>query len=184
MRRIYTNFIFDVVIAVVALAIGIVMLPPIGIGERLLELFMAVSVACFMLPYQIYKMKRNYGKIFVITFVEFCITVILILDLIAGQFDVLNLNFEVCRVIGLAVWIRSFCSLLCTYMRGFVRRGKYALPIFILGISSLSVSSVAFVTPFLSNVFLTWTLCIMFMLLGLAFGGLAFLFAPIKPNKH
>lgn len=184
MRKIYTNFLADLIIAIVALAIGIVMLPPIGIGERLLELFAALSVGIFMLPYQILKMKRNYGRIFIVTFIETCITVILILDLIAGQFDVLNINFEVCRVLGLAIWIRAFCSLLCTYLAGFARRrSKNALPIFILGIMSVTVGAIAFVRPFLSNTFLTWIFCIIFMLIGLAFGGLAFLYAPIKTNK-
>ena len=111
MKKIYTDFIADLIIACVALAIAIIMLPPIGIGEKLLELFVALSIGIFMLPYQIFKMKRNYGKIFIITFVEICITAILMLDLIAGQFDVLNLNFEVCRVLGIAIWIRAFCSL-------------------------------------------------------------------------
>ncbi len=184
MRKIYTNFIADLIIAIVALAIGIIMLPPIGIGEKCLEIFMAVSIACFMLPYQIYKMKRNFGKIFIVTFVEACITVLIILDLIVGQFDVLNINFEVCRVIGLAIWIRAFCSLLCTYMAGFARRSrKHALPIFILGLLSLSVGAIGFATPFLSNAFLTWILCIIFILVGIFFGGLAFLYAPIKPKR-
>ena len=185
MRKIYTNFLADLIIAIVALAIGIIMLPPIGIGEKLLELFVALSIGIFMLPYQIFKMKRNYGKIFIITFVEACVTGILILDLIAGQFDVLNINFEVCRVLGVAIWIRAFCSLLCTYMAGFSRRrSKYALPIFILGILSITVGSIGFARPFLSNAFLTWIVCIIFMLIGLAFGGLAFLYAPIKSNKQ
>lgn len=184
MRKIYTNYVADLIIAAVALAIGIVMLPPIGIGEKFLELFMAVTIASFMLPYQIFKMKHNYGTIFIITFIETCITVILILDLIIGQLDVLNINFEVCRVIGLAIWIRAFCSLLCTYMAGFARRrSKHALPIFIFGILSITVGSIGFTTPFLSNAFLTWILCIMFMLVGLAFLGLAFLYAPIKAKK-
>ena len=184
MKKIYTNFIVDIVIAAVALAIGIIMLPPIGIGEKLLEIFMALSIGCFMLPYQILKMQRNFGTIFIITFVETCITVLIILDLIVGQFNVLNVNFEVCRVIGLAVWIRSFCSLLCTYVGGFTRRRRnLALPLFIFGILSISVASVALATSILSNTFLTWTLCIIFILLGLAFGGLALLYAPIKPKK-
>ena len=184
MKKIYTDFIADIIIAVAALAIAIIMLPPIGIGEKLLELFVALSIGIFMLPYQIFKMKRNYGKIFIITFIEVCITVILILDLIAGQFDVLNINFEVCRVLGIAVWIRAFCSLLCTYMAGFARRrSKYALPIFILGILSITVGAIGFAHPFLSNTFLTWIFCVLFMLIALAFGGLAFLYAPIKPKQ-
>lgn len=180
MRKLYRNFTFDLTIALTALALGIIMLPPFGIGVYLLNLLLAATVVVYFLVYLWDKLRVSKGAIFLLTVAECIVYLFVIIDLILEQFrlfDVLN----VCRAIGIVLWARGTASIIGMYITAVTSsRAKSNLPGFILRILLICVGMYLLANPLLTPVFLNWTICILFLLSALAFGGLALLFSPVK----
>ena len=51
MKKLYRNFIFDLTVALAALVLGIVMLPPFGIGVYMLNVMLAAAIVVYFLVY-------------------------------------------------------------------------------------------------------------------------------------
>ena len=86
MKKLYRNFIFDLTIAITALVLGIVMLPPFGIGVYALNTLLAASIVVYFLVYLWDKLHRTKGAIFVLTVTECVIYLFVVIDLILQQF--------------------------------------------------------------------------------------------------
>ena len=180
MRKIYKNFIFDIVVAVVALALGIIMLPPFGIGEHALSVLMAITLASYLTIYTLDKIRRSKGTTLILALVEFSIIAIIALALLIQQFTPWRIT-EVCRIIGVAMWLRGVFSALGMYIIATnAKRQKYGVVKFILCVLLSTAGVYLFASPIISDLVLTWIICIIFLLAALVFGALAFLFAPIK----
>ena len=70
MKKLYRNFIFDLTIALAALVLGIVMLPPFGIGIYALNVLLAATIVVYFLVYLWDKLRRTKGAIFLLTVTE------------------------------------------------------------------------------------------------------------------
>ena len=180
MRKIYKNFIFDIVAAAVTLTLGIVMLPPFGIGERALNVLMAIMLASYLTVYTQDKIRRSKGTTLILTMVEFAIISLIALTLVIQQFSPLKIT-EVCRIIGFAMWLRGIFSTLGMYIiASNAKRQRYGIVKFVLCVLLSTVGVYLIAEPVISDLVLTWIICIIFLLEALAFSALAILFAPAK----
>ena len=180
MKKLYRNFIFDLTIALTALVLGIVMLPPFGIGIYALTVLLAATRVVYFLVYLWDKLRRTKGAIFLLTVTECVVYAFVILDLIMQQFHVIN-ALDVCRALGLVLWVRGTVSAIGMYINATSPgRRPATLPSFLLRISLISGGMFLLAHPLLTDIMLNWTMCIIFFISALAFGGLALLFSPSK----
>ena len=180
MKKLYRNFLFDLIIAISALVLGIIMLPPFGIGIYALNILLAATVVVYFLVYLWDKLRRTKGAIFLLTVVECVVYFFVILDLIMQQFHVFD-AISVCRALGVILWVRGTVSAIGMYITATCKTKQPAtLPSFLFRLFLISAGMLLLVHPLLNDIVLNWAMCILFYLSALAFGGLAFLFAPSK----
>lgn len=180
MKRLYRNFAFDLTIAITALVLGIVMLPPFGIGIFALNILLAASVVVYFLVYLWDKLKRTKGAIFLLTAAECILYLFIIIDLILQQFRVFE-ALSVCRALGLILWVRGTSSAIGMYITALsTSKKKGSLPSFLLRLLFISFGMLLSAHPLFNDKLLNWAMCIFFFLSALAFGGLALLFSPSK----
>lgn len=184
MKKLYKNFIFDIILAVLALALGIVMLPPFEIGQLALNILLAAALLAYLVIYLFDKVRRARGTIFILLALEFIVICVLILGLFLQQLKVFNVS-SVCATLGLVLWLRGAVCLISLYLTASVtRKTKYSLPSFLLYLLLVSVGAFTFAKPFVSDLALTWIICIFFFLVFIAFIFLAFLYSPSKKKKQ
>lgn len=180
MRKLYRNFTFDLTIALTALVLGVIMLPPFGMGVYLLNLLLAATIVVYFLVYLWDKLRCTKGSIFMLTVLECIIYLFVIIDLILEQFRLFD-ALNVCRAVGIVLWTRGTVSAIGMYINAITSsRRKNSLPGFLLRILLICVGVYLLANPLLTDVFLNWAICILFFLSALAFGGLALLFSPVK----
>ena len=115
MKKLYNSFIFDIIVAVIALALGIVMLPPFGIGNKVLNILLAITLVAYLIIYLFDKAKRAKGVLFILTVVEMVIICFVIVGLVVDQFSSIIIS-GVCRTIGLVVWLRGSVVSIGSYL--------------------------------------------------------------------
>ena len=180
MKKLYNSFIFDIIVAVIALALGIVMLPPFGIGNKVLNILLAITLVAYLIIYLFDKAKRAKGVLFILTVVEMVIICFVIVGLVVDQFSSIIIS-GVCRTIGLVVWLRGSVVSIGSYLSSPTqRRYKRSLVKFLLGLLSISAGAFLMGYPLISNMALTWIICIFFFICALIFGFLALLYSPSK----
>ncbi len=183
MKKLYRNFIFDLTIAITALVLGIIMLPPFGIGVYALNILLASTIVVYFLVYLWDKLKRTKGAIFLLTATECVVYFFVVIDLIIQQFSPFE-ALSVCRALGLVLWVRGTVSAVGMYITALsTSRKKSSLPSFLLRIFLISAGMYLLAHPLFTNLLLNWAMCILFFLSALAFGGLALLFSPGKKNN-
>ena len=180
MKKLYRNFVFDLTIAICALVLGIIMLPPFGIGIYALNILMAATIVVYFLVYLWDKLKRTKGAIFLLTVAECVVYAFVILDLIVEQFTSFD-AITVCRALGLVLWVRGTVSIIGMYISAMssTRKGGN-LPRFLFRIFLISSGMYLLAHPLFTDLLLNWAICILFYISALAFGGLAILFSPGK----
>ena len=180
MKKLYKSFIFDIIIAVIALALGIVMLPPFGIGQQALNILMAVTLAAYLALYTFDKIRRSKGATLILTLVEFCIIATIALALVIQQFSSLRIS-GVCRIIGMVMWLRGVFSALEMYISASgAKKQRYGIPKFLACVFLSTVGVYLFAAPIVSDLVLTWVICSLFFACALVFGILAVLFSPLR----
>ena len=180
MKKLYRNFIFDLTIAITALVLGIVMLPPFGIGVYALNVLLAATIVVYFLVYLLDKLKRTKGAIFLLTVTECVVYFFVIIDLVLQQFRLFD-ALSVCRALGLVLWVRGTVSAIGMYIIALsLSRKKSTLPSFLSRILMISIGAYLFAHPLFTDNMLNWAMCILFFISALAFGGLALLFSPSK----
>ena len=180
MKKLYRNFIFDLTVALAALVLGIVMLPPFGIGVYMLNVMLAAAIVVYFLVYLWDKLKRTKGAIFLLTVTECVVYAFVILDLIMQQFHVID-ALSVCRALGIVLWTRGTVSVIGMYINATTsNRRPASLPSFLSRILLISGGMFLLAHPLLTDIILCWAMCIVCYVSALAFGGLALLFSPGK----
>ena len=183
MRHLYKNFVFDLVIAISALVLGIAMLPPFGIGIYALNILLAATLVVYFLVYLWDKLARSKGAIFMLTVLECFVYLLVIVNLILHQFKIIN-TISVCRALGIVLWTRGTISAIGMYIKALSSKHRRShLPDFLFRLFMISVGMLFIAHPLLTDTILNWAMCILFYLSALAFGGLAILFSPIKQHK-
>ena len=184
MKKLYKNFIFDIIIAVIALALGVVMLPPFGIGQQALNILMAITLAAYLAIYTFDKIRRSKGAILVLTLVEFCIITVIALALVIQQFSPLKIS-GVCRIIGVVLWLRGVFSALGMYiLASSAKRQKYGVIRFLICALLSAFGVYLFAAPIITDLALTWIICITFFACALIFGALGILFSPMRRKSR
>ena len=180
MKRIYTNFVFDIVIATLFLALGIVMLPPFEIGIKVLNVLFAVLLVCYLVSFLYDKIKRARGSILVLSFVEFIIVSIVAIGQLLQQFKLFNLSSG-CATLGFVLAVRGIFSVIEMYMLASTsKRARYNLPLFIGYLALASVGVFLLARPFISDLIINWVLSGVCFLIAVIFTGFALLYAPRK----
>ncbi len=181
--RIYKNYIFDIVIAGLALVLGIVMLPPFGIGQHLLNLLLAISLAAYLVIHLFGKLQRTKGTAFILTLFEFSVVCIIIVGLIFQQLRVFNIA-GVCRTLGVVLWLRGIVSITVMYINlGTLKSARYNLSKFILYLLLITAGVYLFANPLITDIIFNWILCVVMLLTAVIFGFLAFIYSPSKVKR-
>ncbi len=181
--RTYKNYIFDIVISILAVALGVVMLPPFGIGQVLLNLLLAISLAAYLVIHLFGKLQRTRGTTFILTLIEFSVVCIIIVGLIFQQFRVFNI-VGVCRTLGVVLWLRGVVSITVMYINlGTTKSARYNLPKFLLYLLLITAGVYLFANPLITDIVFNWILCVVMLLTGVIFAFLAFIYSPSKHKK-
>ena len=183
MKNIYKNFIADVIIAILALALGIIMLPPFGIGQQVLNVLLAVALIFYLALYLLGKITASSGSVLILTVVEFTIVALIALGLILQQFKVFTIT-GVCTTFGIVIWLRGVVCLVRGYfVSTSAARRRYSLLLFIGYIFLVSLGAYMFAKPFISDEALVWIFSITFFVIALLFVVFAILYTPKKNTK-
>jgi len=182
MKKIYKNFVFDIIAAVVALALGIVMLPPFGIGQQLLNILLAVTLVAYLVIYLYDKLRRNKGITFVLSLVEFIVISLVAIGLVFQQFSHIEIS-GVCSTIGIVLWLRGMVSALGMYITASsLKKSKRTLTEFVIALFVISVGAYFFAHPIVSDLVLTWIIDIVFFL-QLSYSRVSPIFSPLSKRK-
>lgn len=182
MKRIYTNFVFDVIMAIIFLALGIVMLPPLNIGPKAMNILFAVLLVTYLVSFLYDKIKRTRGSILILSCIEFIVVSIVAVEQILQQFSLFNLS-GACETFGFVIALRGIISVVEMYILASTsKRAKYSLPAFMAYLLLVCAGVFVMARPFISDLIINWILCGVFFLLTLIFTGFAFLYAPTKKN--
>ena len=73
MQTLYKNYIFDIVIALIALALGIVMLPVFGISEIFIDIMLALALGVYLVFFLFDRLRHSRGTVFILTIIEFIV---------------------------------------------------------------------------------------------------------------
>ncbi len=178
MQRIYKNFWFDLICAVVSLALGIAMLPTFGIVSIVLNALLAATLLGYLIVFMIDKLNRTRGLIFVLAVIEFIAIVLIIAELLVEQFTPLRVG-GVCQTVGIVLWLRGVVMVIGMYSAALsVRKPQDKMSRFIIGVALISFGMYLFTNPLIPDAVMEWVLCIALFLFALIFAGLAYLFSP------
>lgn len=180
MQNIYKNFVFDIIIAVLALAVGILMIPTFGIASHALNILLAITLAVYLVVFLFGKLRRTNGTVFVFTVIEFIVISAIVIGLIFQQFRLIAIS-GICQTIGLVMWLRGLVMALGMYISSIAsKKPRRDIPRFFIALLLISVGAFLFAKPIISDAVLEWVLCISFFVYAIIFAALAFLFAPTK----
>ncbi len=183
MQRMYKNFVFDLAVAVISIALAIVMLPPFGISQYVLNILLALTLVIYLSSFLFDKLRHTKGTVFIFTLVEFLAISFIVIGLVVRQFMPLNIA-NVWQALGSAIWLRGVVMTLEMYVSAMAsKKPRRNIPRLILSIAFISVGAFLFAHPITSDEVLEWVMCISFFICALIFAGLAFLFAPLKKSK-
>ena len=183
MGKLYRNFLFDIIAAVICLTMGIVMLPPIGIGGYIVRVLLALVLLAYLVLYLVDKIKKSRGTVFILGVVEFVLVSLIILDLFLEQFKILNIS-GICHTVGLVLALRGVMSALAMYITAYnTKRKKKNLPLFLVSLLLIGAGVFLFANPILSDKVINWVLCVLFFLCFVIYSALALLFAPERKSK-
>ena len=184
MRGLYKKFAFDLIVAIVALALGVVMLPLFGIVEIFVDILLAAALCAYLVLFLYDKLKHTRGTVFALTVVEFVLIAIVALWLIIQQFTSIR-TASVCQVIGTVLWLRGAVIIAKLYIGALnVRKPRRELPWLGAALAMVTVGVWLFVSPIFSDTFCEWLICIALFITALIFFLLAFLFSPPKKPKR
>ena len=178
--RTYRNYIFDIVISALGAVLGVLMLPPFGIGGHLLNLLLAISLAAYLAIHLFGKLQRTRGTTFILTLIEFCAVCIIIIGLIFQQLRIFNV-VGVCRTLGVVLWLRGMVSITVMYINlGTLKSARYNRPKFVLYLALITAGVYLFANPLITDVVFNWILCVAMLLCSVIFAFLAFIYSPSR----
>ncbi len=178
MQKLYKNHVFDIIAAIVSLAVFIVMIPPFGIARYALNILLAVTIGIYAYLYLFPRLTSTHGVPFVLATTEFVIIALVIISLVIQQLRLVELS-SVCTTVGLVLWVRGVMLTAVTYLGALgAKKPRKSLTEFIIGMVLTTVGALLFAKPIISDAVLEWVLCILFFVYALLFGVLAFLYWP------
>ena len=181
-KKLYKNFVFNIIIATLALALAIVMLPPFKIGQTVLNILLAATLLAYIVIYLFDRVRRTKGMLFFLSLAELVIVAVMALGLVLRQFSIFELS-SVCGTVGIVLWLRGIIALVSMYVTSQNTKIKYSLPMFSLYLFVTSLGMFLYARPFISDLVLTWMICVFFFISALVFAALALLYSPTKRKR-
>ena len=176
MGKLYKNYIFDIIVALVALALGVVMLPVFGISAVCIDLLIALALVAYLVLIIYDKLKRTQGTAFALTAVEFGFLSLQVLMLIIQQFSALHIA-TVCQFVGVVLLLRGVVMALTLYISAMAyKKPRRELAAMIIALLMTVTGTYLAVSPYIDEIILEWVMCIALFIAALAFAALAFLF--------
>ena len=174
--KLYRKAWFDIIVAALAVALGVVFLPPFGIVEKFVKILLALALAAYLVLFLLDKLKHVRGIIFGMTAFEFVLLALVAVSLVIQQF-IPETVASVCQVLGAVLWLRGFVMTTTMYVAALnARKPRRDLPLLFSALLMMTVGSWFFFSPIFSDTVCEWIICIALFLTGLIFGCLAFLF--------
>lgn len=181
MLTLYKNYIFDIVVAIIALALSIVMLPVFGISEIFIDIMLALALGVYLAFFLFDKLRHSKGTVFILTIIEFIVIVIVAFGLVFQQFGIIIRFSAVCQTVGLVIWMRGVVMALSLYLASLsAKKPTRSLVKFIIGIVLISLGAALITSTFIPDEVIEWVICVVLFVAALVFGALAFLFSPLK----
>lgn len=183
MKKIRSSFVLCVVAAILSLVIGIVMLPPLNIGQNMLSALLALVLGACMIAFILPEIMSTRGVICILNFVEFVLIAIVALVLVVEE--VLPfMDYGTCRLFAVAIWIHGVVGVFKIYNTRIASSKKgLALPLF-TNILFITAGSYLFASPLLSEAFMSWVFALFFFLLAFLMTVLSLLYAPQKSKTR
>ena len=176
MRGLYKSFIFDIAVALVALALGVVMLPVFGISAVFIDILLAAALTAYLLLFLLDKLRHTRGTVFALTVVEFSLLSLLALALLIQQFGAASF-ISVCQVVGVVLWLRGVVMTATLYISALaVKKPRRSLSALALSVIMITVGVWMIASSLLTDLVLEWVMCILLFITAFCFGALAFLF--------
>ncbi len=176
MRGLYKNFVFDITVALIALALGVVMLPVFGISAFCIDILLAIALAAYLVLFLLDKLRHTRGIVFALTVLEFGLLLLLALALVIQQFSPAHF-ISVCQVVGVVLWLRGAIMTITLYISAlYIKKPRRNLTALAISIVMISVGVWMISSSLLTDLFLEWVMCIALFITALVFGALAFLF--------
>ena len=185
MKKLYKNVLFDIVVALVALGIAIVMLPVFEISKYCIDIIMALALVAYILLFISDKLKHTRGTVFGLTILETVVLSIIVILLVIQQFAPFYV-LSVCKAVGGVLWLRGVVITVTLYISAlYIRKPRRNLPKLLLAIGFISAGGMLFFGYVFTDLFIEWIVAIALFITALAFGALAFLFHhPKKCDKE
>lgn len=176
MKKLYTNVLFDVIVALVALAIAIVMLPIFEISRHCVDILMALALIAYILLFISDKLKHTRGTVFGLTVVETVVLSVIVIMLVIQQFAPFYV-LSVCKAVGAVLWLRGVVITVTLYISAlYIRKPKRNLPKLLMAIAFISFGAMLVFGHVFTDLLIEWFISIALFITALAFAALAFLF--------
>ena len=182
MKRLLGNFVFDIFMAIIFVALGVLMLPIFPIGRVVISILAALLVVAYMVIFLTKKIEKARSVYFIALLIEFVLMALLALGLILKQFNLFGFA-AICQFAGAALWIGSTVSLLGERFSTAKVTKRRALITFFIDVLLLSFGTVLMFKPFIGDEALLWIFSVSAFILTLGFVFLSIVFAPRK-NKE
>ena len=181
MQTLYKNYIFDIVIALIALALGIVMLPVFGISEIFIDIMLALALGVYLVFFLFDRLRHSRGTVFILTIIEFIVISVVAIGLVFQQFGIIIRLSAVCQTVGLVIWMRGIVMALSLYLASLsAKKPTRKLVKFIFTLVLISVGAALLTSTFIPDEAIEWVVCVALFIAALVFAALAFLFSPLK----
>ena len=182
MKKTNKSFIFCIFVAAFALALGITMLPPFGIGENMISALLALVLSACMIAFILPEIMSTRGIICVLNFFEFLLIAIVALLLVIQQVLPFIADANT-KFLALAIWIHGLLGVFKIYNTRIASAKKsLALPL-LINVVLITFASYLFAIPFISDLAINWICSIFFFVLTFLMVALSLLSAPKAKKK-
>ena len=182
--KLYKNAWFDLAVAILAIALGVVMLPVFGIVEIFVNILLALALTAYLILFLLDKLRHTRGTVFAMTAVEFALLSAAVLTLVVQQFIPESVA-SVCQVLGVVLWLRGFVMTATLYISALSsRKPRRNMPLLLVAMLMITAGVWLFVSPIFSDVVCEWIICIALFITGLIFAALSFLFYHPKKKEE
>lgn len=168
----------------VFLALGILTLPMLGLGQLITEVVFALLLVLYVIFFPIKSMRHAKKSVFAVLVVETVFLTLIAAALILQQFGISPFEVSgVTRTIGILLWVHGAVRLIHTYLTAADTQSKYAFLAFLAYIALATLGVYMFAVPFVDDATLTLVLCVVLFLLALTFTVLGFTYSGKKKEK-
>ncbi len=155
------------VLAVLAIAVGVVLLPSVTQwGAVMLNWVIAAGLVAYSFAYLLGVARRSGGRIKLLTIIEMVVMLLIAVGLILAQFKIFAIS-EVCQIVGLALALRGIVCMFKAYYYQFDSKAKYPLLSFVVNVVILVLGVYIFAKPFVSNSQLVIALAVICFIIAL-----------------